>query len=80
MKVAATALTLSPSFRFVRGYYDIMEFEIVLRNDDPLYDVVGTQVPDVNYNFSVAIGNNALGEKKLKSCWMLKILNNSQLI
>ena len=63
MKVTASTFSLSqPTFKFVRGYYDVMEFEIELRNDDPTYDVVITQSPDVNYNFSIALADSAMGE------------------
>ena len=69
MKVTATTMTIThPSFKFVRGYYDAMDFEVILRNDDPVFDVVRTLDPDVNFNFSVALGSSDLG--------MLKVLNS----
>ena len=62
MKVTATTMSITqPSFKFVRGYYDTMDFEVLLRNDDLVFDVVQTVDPDVNYNISIALGSNDLG-------------------
>ena len=63
MKITATAFTINePIFKFVRGYEDAMTFSITLRNDDPVFDVVTTTSPAVNYNFSIATADSELGE------------------
>ena len=59
MKITATFFTIEP---IVRGYPEVKNFKITIRNDDTVYDVLRTESPSVNFNFSIVTANNDVGK------------------